>query len=80
MGHAWSIEELVELMEAGLTDDSFTVSREQAKEIFRALHGINNLLKGLVPKSGNAAELYAIMSNLAVIQANLTGMPRVNSN
>ncbi len=63
-----------------MTDGSFTVNREQAREIFKALHGINNILKGLVPTSGNAEELYAIMSNLAVIQANLTGMPRVNSN
>jgi hypothetical protein len=63
-----------------MTDGSFTVTREQATEIFKALSGISNLLKGLAPKSGNAAELYAVMSNLAVIQTNLTGMPRVNSN
>ena len=62
-----------------MTDDTFTVSREQAREIFKALHGTNNLLKDLVPKSKNAAELYAIMSNLAVVQANLTRMPRANA-
>jgi hypothetical protein len=63
-----------------MTDNNFTVSRKQASEIFKALDGIGNLVKGLASKSGNAAEVYAIMSNLAVIQANLTGMPRVNSN
>ena len=36
--------------------------------------------EGLQPKSGNEAESYAIMSNIAVIHANLAGMSRVNSN
>jgi hypothetical protein len=63
-----------------MTDTNFTVSHEQAREMFRALHGIDNLMKGLASKPGNAAEVYAIMSNLAVIQANLTGMPRAHSN
>jgi hypothetical protein len=63
-----------------MTDDNFTVSREQAREIFKALAGIGNLVKNLGSKSGNAAEVYAIMQNLAVIQANLVGMPRENSN
>ena len=63
-----------------MTDNTFTVSREQAREIFKALGGISNLVKGLASKSGNAAEAYAIISNLAVIQVNLTGMPRVSPN
>jgi hypothetical protein len=63
-----------------MTDNSVTLSREQVREIFKALDGIGNLIKGLAPKSGNVGELYAVMSNLAVIQANLIGMPRVNSN
>jgi hypothetical protein len=63
-----------------MTDNSVTLSREQVSEMFKALSGVRNLLKGLAPKSGNASEVFAIMSNLAVIQANLTGMPRVNSN
>jgi hypothetical protein len=63
-----------------MTDDSVTLSREQVREVFKALGGIGNLLKGLASKPGNASEVYAIMSNLAVIQTNLTGLPRVNSN
>ena len=56
------------------------VSREQAQEIFKALNGIGELLQTLPSKPENAAVMYAIMSNLTVIQMNLTGMPRVNSN
>jgi hypothetical protein len=63
-----------------MTDTNVTMSREQVRQILKALDGIGNLVKGLTPKSGNAAELYAIMSNIAVIQANLTGMPRVSLN
>lgn len=63
-----------------MTGDSFTVSRQQADEIFKALRGIRNLVEGLASKPGNAAQVYAIMSNLAAIQMNLTGMPRVNPN
>jgi hypothetical protein len=57
-----------------------TLTREQVRDIFKALDGISNLLKNVVSKPGNAAEVYAIMSNIAVIQANLAGMPRVHSN
>ena len=63
-----------------MPDQNVTVSREQAREIFEALRGIGNLVKGLASKPANAAEAYAIMSNLAVIQANLTGIPRLISN
>jgi len=63
-----------------MTDDTVTLSREQVSEMLKALNGIGNLLKRLASKSGNAPEVYAIMSNLAVIQTNLSGMPRVNSN
>ena len=62
-----------------MTDD-ITVSREQATQIFKALNGISELLKTLPSKPENAAVMYAIMSNVAIIQSNLTGMPRVGSN
>ena len=60
--------------------DSITVSREQATQIFKALNGIGELLKTLPSKPENAGVLYAIMSNIAVIQTNLIGIPRVSSN
>ena len=61
-------------------DNHLTLSREQVGEILKALNGIGNLVTNVASKPGNAFELYAIMSNIALIQANLTGMPRVNSN
>jgi hypothetical protein len=60
--------------------DSITVSREQATQIFKALNGIGELLKTLPSKPENAGVMYAIMSNIAVIQTNLIGIPRVSSN
>ena len=63
-----------------MRNESVIVSREQVDEILKAISGIGNLLKGLAPKSGNASEVYAVMSNLAVIHANLIGTPRINSN
>ena len=63
-----------------MIDDNVTLSHDQVAEIFKALRGIGNLVKGLTPRSGNVAELYAIMSNLAVIQMNLAAMPRASSN
>ena len=52
--------------------DAVTLTGQQVKQIVDALNGITNLVKGLAPKSGNAAELYAVMSNVAVIQTTLT--------
>ena len=74
------VEEILGLMEDEMTDNDVTLSREQAREILKALSGIGNLVTNLASKPGNAFELYAILSNIAVIQANLTGMPRASSN
>ena len=63
-----------------MTDRNVTLSREQVREIMNALRGIGNLVKGFGSKSGNALASYAIMSNLAVIQATLTGLSRANPN
>jgi len=60
--------------------DNITVTREQATEIFDAVNGIGALLKRLPSKPENHAVMYAIMSNLAVIQTNLGGIPRATSN
>jgi hypothetical protein len=74
------IEEIVGLPEAQMMDDGVRLTREQVTEIFNALRGIGNLVKGMTPKSGNAAELYAVMSNLAAIQTTVGGLPRASSN
>jgi hypothetical protein len=63
-----------------MADNSVTLTHEQVRDIFKALDGISNLVKNVVSKPGNAAEVYAIMSNIALIQATLAGMPRVHSN
>jgi hypothetical protein len=60
--------------------DTVILNREQATNIFKAIHGIGRLLKALPARPENAAVMYAIMSNLAVIQTNLVEMPRVSSN
>ena len=60
--------------------NSITVSHEQAKEIFKAINGIGALLKRFPSEPEDAGVRYAIMSNLAVIQMNLTGTPRATSN
>jgi hypothetical protein len=64
--------------------DHITLSREQAGEIFKAINGIKRILELMPRQPENMAAvhafMYGIMSNLAVIQTNLTGTPRVNSN
>jgi hypothetical protein len=60
--------------------DSIMVTRERANEIFKAVNGIGELLKRLPAKPENHAVIYAIMSNLAVIQTNLAGLNRATSN
>ena len=59
--------------------NDITVSHEQAKAIFKAINGIGELLKRLPSRPEDAPVKYAIMSNLSLIQMNLTGMPRVSS-
>ena len=56
------------------------LTRDQAEEIFRAVNGIGELLKSLPAQPQNAAVIYGIMSNLAVIQSNVAGILRVSSN
>jgi hypothetical protein len=68
------------LLETNMADNNVTLSSEQVSDIFKALDGISNLITNVVSKPGNAAEVYAIMSNIAVIQTHLTGMPRAHPN
>jgi hypothetical protein len=62
-----------------MTDD-LILSREQARNTFRAINGIRELLKALRAQPESRGLMYAIVSNLAVIQMNLAGLPRVSSN
>jgi hypothetical protein len=64
----------------GTMTNNIILSRQQARDIFKAINGIGQLLKALPAGTENVAVLYAIMSNLAVIQASLVGLPRVSSN
>jgi len=60
--------------------NGITVSHEQAKEIFKAINGIGELLKRLPTKPEDAPVKHGIMSNLTLIQMILTGIPRTSSN
>jgi hypothetical protein len=62
-----------------MTDD-VTISSEQATAILQAVRGICTLLKKLPSTPETAPVIYGIMSNIAVIESNLTGTPRVHSN
>jgi hypothetical protein len=62
-----------------MTND-IILSREQATNIFKAINGIRELLKALPAQPESRMVMYAIASNLAVIHANLAGLPRVSSN
>ena len=64
--------------------DHITLSREQAGEIFKAINGIKRILEMMPAQPENMPAVhgikYGIMSNLAVIHMNLSGMPRANLN
>ena len=60
--------------------NEITVTHEQAKEILKAINGIGELLERLPTRPEDAAVKHAIISNLSVIQMNLTGMPLAGSN
>ena len=60
--------------------DTITLSRAQVSEIVKALDGIGELLKRLPSKPETAGVMYSIISNIAVIQTTLAGLPRVTSN
>jgi hypothetical protein len=56
------------------------LSHEQVTQVLRALGGISELLKKLPSKPENAGVMYAIMSNVTVIQRSVSGSPRISSN
>lgn len=57
-----------------------TVSRDQAREIIKAADAIGRLLKQPPTAPQSAPVMYAIMSNLATIHMNASGIPSTSSN
>ena len=62
-----------------MTNTEFVLSRDQRDEIMRAVRAIERQFKEMVDKS-HWQGLYVVGTNLAIIQANLTNLPRANSN
>jgi hypothetical protein len=62
-----------------MNDAEFTLSREQREGIMRAVIAIGRQLKDMDRKPGWQA-LYVITTNLAIIQTNISNLPRVSTN
>ena len=61
-----------------MTDQEFMLSRQQRDEIMRAVKAIERQVKDAVAGS-NWQALYVIATNLTIIQANVTNLPRATS-
>jgi hypothetical protein len=61
-----------------MTDAEFVLSRDQRDEIMKAVKAIERQVKEMVGKPHWQA-LYVIGTNLAIIQTNLTNLPRASS-
>ena len=62
-----------------MTDVEFVLSRGQRDEIMKAVKAIERQVKGIGGKSDWQA-LWVIGTNLAIIQTNVTNLPRATSN
>ena len=62
-----------------VTDAEFALSREQRAEILRAVKAIERQLKEMAGKP-QWQVAWVISTNLAIIQASVTNMPRATSN
>ncbi len=62
-----------------MTNVEFVLSRDQRDEIMKAVKAIERQLKEVVVKPQTQA-LWVIGTNLAIIHANLTNLPRASSN
>jgi hypothetical protein len=62
-----------------VTDAEFALGREQRAEILKAVKAIERQLKEMAGKP-QWQVAWVIGTNLAIIQAAVTGMPRVSSN
>ena len=62
-----------------MTNVEFALSRDQRDEIMKAVKAIERQVKEVVAKPHWQA-LWVISTNLAIIQTNLTNLPRASSN
>ena len=62
-----------------MTNVEFVLSRDQRDEIMKAVKAIERQVKEMVGTPHWQA-LYVIDTNLAIIQTNLTNLPRASSN
>ena len=62
-----------------MSDGEFVLSRKERDEIIRAVNAIERQLKNIGGKP-QWQVLYVISTNLAIIQANVSRVPRVTSN
>ena len=62
-----------------MTNVEFVLSGDQRDEIMKAVKPLNDRVKEMVGKPHWQA-LYVIGTNLAIIQTNLTNLPRASSN
>jgi hypothetical protein len=62
-----------------MSDGEVVLTREKRDEIVRAVHAIERQLKEMEGKP-RWQVLYVIETNLAIIEANVTKLPRITSN
>jgi hypothetical protein len=62
-----------------VTDVEFVLSREQRDDIMKAVKAIERQVKEIADKSHWQA-LYVISTNLTIIQASVTNLPRATAN
>jgi hypothetical protein len=63
-----------------MSDVQFVLSREQLDEISKAAAAIEDRVKEMIAKPNAVTDLLVIWTNLAIIQSNLTSLPRIDSN
>jgi len=63
-----------------MRDVQFVLSREQLDEISKAAAAIEDRVKEMIAKPNAVTDLLVIWTNLAIIQSNLTSLPRIDSN
>jgi hypothetical protein len=63
-----------------MSDVQFVLSREQLDEISKAAATIEDRVKEMIAKPNAVTDLLVIWTNLAIIQSNLTSLPRIDAN